>query len=257
MVRGEGESADVIVFENVGAELRLASGRRPRGRRRPARADPEDRAPEPVEVTRVTVIPGRPLENAEAARDWLSRCRNQATAMEEVESALRLVNRAIQAYRVSAGDPYAGDVAPVQARRVRLGYGSGDELMDGRSRDALTVPARAERGGRRRMLAPQEQLAAILGGRSTVHPSEDLLLRARLDLDEGRARAAALQAHAALTALESEPDAGAAGAHGELLGRLAGAALAGELDAEQTASLDEALTQLERVVRRRRHSAAS
>jgi hypothetical protein len=253
MVRSEGESTDVIVFEQVGAKLRLAPGRR-LGKRRPVRADTEDQATDPVEVTRVTVIPGQPLEEAEA-REWLSRCGDADVAGEEIEAALRLVNRAIQAYRVSAGDPHAGDVARTQARRVRLGYGSGDELVDGRSREALTVPAPRERAGRRRMLAPQEQLAAILCGRSTVHVSEDLLLRARADLDAGRPRAAAVQARAALAALSSEPDSGAAGDHVELLDRLAARAVAGDLDAEQVERLDETLTQLERVVRRRRHSA--
>jgi hypothetical protein len=254
MVRRENEGADVILFEKLGAALRLERSRRSRARRRPARADAEDQAAEPVEVTRVTVIPGEPLEDTGAAQKWLSGCRDPAVASAEVESALRLVNRAIQAYRVSAADPYAGDVARAQARRVRLGFGSGDELVEGRWRDAVAVPLEAEPGGRRRMLAPQEQLAGILSGRREVHPSEDMLLRARADLDQGRAREAALQTQAALAALNAELQAEPLRAQGEVLSRLGNAALEGVLDDRQAASLDEALTQIERVVRRRRHS---
>ena len=48
---------------------------------------------------------------------------------------------------------------------------------------------------RRRMLAPEQELAGILTGRRPgVQPSEELLLRARLDLDAGRHVEAALQA---------------------------------------------------------------
>jgi hypothetical protein len=254
-VREDEQHADVIVFETVGAELRLGPGRR-LTRRRPTRADAEDRAADPVEVTRVTVIPGLPLESVDAAREWLSACGDPDTAAAEVEAALRLVNRAIQAYRVSAGDAYAGDVARTRARRVRLGYGSGDELVEGGWRDAVTVPTEARRGGRRRMLAPQEQLAGILSGRRAVHPSEDLLLRARLDLDEGRTREAALQAQAALAALQAELQSEALGSQADLLATLATAALAGVLNESQTRSLEEALTQIERIVRRRRHAEA-
>jgi hypothetical protein len=105
------------------------------------------------------------------------------------------------------------------------------------------------------MLAPQEQLAGILGGRRAVHPSEDLLLRARLDLDGGRPRQAALQAQAALAALRAEElESDALPPEADRLTTLAAAALAGPLDETQARSLDEALTQIERVVRRRRHT---
>ncbi len=249
------------MFETLGGELRTGGGRR--ARRRPVHVTSEDRAPEPVTVTRVTVIPGTPLGDTDAARQWLASCADVSTASAEVDAALRLMNRAIQAHRVSSGDPYACDVTRRQARRIRLGYGSGDELVDGRWRDAVALAPEAEHARRRRMLAPEEQVAAILGGRRVVHPSEDLLLRARLDLDQGRTCEAALQARAAHVALLAELDSDRSGdqgagtalrAHSELLDGLAAAALGRPLDDQQAAALDEAVTQLERFARRRRHA---
>jgi hypothetical protein len=144
---------------------------------------------------------------------------------------------------------------------VRLGYGAGEELVEGRWREAYAVPPQVARAGRRRMLAPEEQTARILGGRREVHPSEDLLLRARLDLEQDRSRAAALQAQAAQTALEAELRAespqeshAAVRDRAAALGDLAGAALERELDQEELEHLDEILLELERVARRRRHA---
>jgi hypothetical protein len=167
------------------------------------------------------------------------------------------VNRAIQAHRVSSGDPYATDVTRRQARRVRLGYGSGDELVEGRWRDAVTLPPEAVRARRRRMLAPEEQVAAILGGRRTVHASEELLLRARMDLDQGRSREAALQARAAYQALDAErggeQEDAALEADGELLEGIVAAALRGPLGEREAGALEEAVAEMERYARRRRH----
>ena len=187
----------MIVVKTLDAKLQRRGARnRSLARKRPAPAEPGDE-PEPVKVTRVTVIRGLPLEHAEGATDWLAGCGDTEVAAVEVAEALRLLNRAMHAHRVSAADPYAGDVSRGRARRVRLGYGTGEELVEGRWREAYAVPPQVARAGRRRMLAPEEQIARILGGRREVHPSEDLLLRARLDLDQERSRAAALQAQAA------------------------------------------------------------
>jgi hypothetical protein len=242
----------------MGAELKRSGLGRRAGRRRPTPARPGDET-EPVAVTRVTVIRGKPFEDLAAAREWLAGCRHAETAHGEVAEALKLLNRAIHAHRVSAADPYVADLSLTGARQVRLGYGGGDELVEGRWRDAYVVPPPAARTRRRRMLAPEEQLARILSGRRPAHPSEDLLLRARLDFDQGRARAAALQANLARAALETELGAagraGAGGAHGELLERLASAALERELTEDEISEIEEALIELERLARRRRHAA--
>jgi len=253
---------DVIAIKTVGAELKRGRLARRPGSKRPTPAARGDE-PEPVAVTRVTVIRGESFDSADAAREWLQGCRDAATTAAEVGEALRLLNRAIHAHRVSAGDPYAGDVSLARARRVRLGYGTGDELVEGRWRDAYEVPGEVARRARRRMLAPEEQLARILGGHRPTYPSEDLLLRARLDLDQGRPGTAAVQANAARSALEAEGRGQAAEAHAyetppgqnERLDALARAALSRELDDDEIAELDEILVAMERFARRRRHRA--
>jgi hypothetical protein len=247
----------VIVVKTLGAPLkRSESGRRSLGRRRQARPTTEETAPEPVAITRVTVIRGPALEDEQAAREWFERCRDEG-AGSEVGEALQLLNRAIHAHRVAAADPHAADVSRARARRVRVGFGSGEELVEGRWRDACEAAPDATGRGRRRMLAPQDQLARILGGRRSTYPSEDLLLRARLDLEQGRTSEAALQAAAAHTALAAElaRDEGASpGAQGEPLARLAATAAERALDEGQVEQLEQIVSELERVVRRRRHA---
>jgi hypothetical protein len=267
---GAGESVDVLVFKSLGAEpLR---GRRgvPGGRmaerrgRRPRRAEPAPNEAEPVPITRVTVIAADAFEDEASAALWLEGCKDEAARDVELDYAMRRVNRAVHAHRLSSSDPYVREATPTQACRVRLGYGTGDELVEGVWREALIVSAEpSRRGGRRAMLAPQEQVARILSARRPTHPSEDMLLRARLDLHEGRTRQAALQARAAHGALQVELR-GEAGTEdvvatlrerSELMSRLATVALERPLDAEQAAKLDELVAEMERIARRRRHAA--
>jgi multidrug resistance efflux pump len=54
------------------------------------------------------------------------------------------------------------------------------------------------------VLRPQERLAALLGARSSMLLCEELTLRARLDLDQGRLRLAALELDAALATAVAE-----------------------------------------------------
>jgi hypothetical protein len=255
-------SVDVLVFKSLDAEARrgrLAE----RSRRRPRRAEPAHTPPEPVSITRVTVIAAEPFADEQAAAAWLEQCRDARESTREIDYAIRRVNRAVQAHRLSAGDPYVSEVRPEQARRVRLGFGTGDELVEGAWRKALTVSAENKaRDARRALLAPQEQVARILSARRPPQPSEDILLRARLDLDEGRTRQAALQARAAHGALQAEHRAEAGAdqvvavlrARSELMSRLATVALERALDAEQAAKLAELVVEMEKIARRRRHA---
>jgi hypothetical protein len=93
-------------------------------------------------------------------------------------------------------------------------------------------------------------MAAILSGRRETHPSEDVALRARLDLEQGRTREAAIQLRAAWDGLEADLPS----QKGRQLHDLAAAAAEGELDDEDTSTLTELLADLERVLRRRRHA---
>ena len=87
---------------------------------------------------------------------------------------------------------------------TRVGYGTGEEVAEGRWTAARELPP--ERAGMRReaALRPQERFAALLAGRDVALAAELLALRARLDLDHGRAREAALQLDAALGAALGE-----------------------------------------------------
>ncbi len=250
----------VIVFATPQAARRS----RLRGRR-PRRLPPGTTEPQPVAITRVSVIAADPFDDPGAAREWLDRCRGrEEQGSDEVGAALVHINRAVCAYRVAAFNPHARDVTREHAAMVRLGYGSGSELVDGAWHDAYTLPAgQHPRRSRRRMLEPDQELAAILGRRRPgAQPSEELLLRARLDLEHGRLTEAAFEARGAAEALiaelatEDAPPA-ALSRHVEDATAMSRAALSDPLGEEQAKKLDELVTALERIVRRRRHSEAS
>jgi hypothetical protein len=258
-VRGpEGADPDVVVFKTLGAPRRHML--RDRRARRVGEADGSD--PEPVAVTRVTVVPASGFEGAEEAKRWLERCRGDEQLQQSLtEEALQLVNRAVHAHRVAAADPYVHDVTRAQAQRVRVGYGTGTELIDARSSQAYDLPLQPGRRARRALLAPQEELAGILGRRRRVHVSEDLALRARMDLDQGRSAQAALQLAAAIEALaaelereqESHPRLDAVARRRDAARELSREALEGSLSDERADELSELLAELERGLRRRRH----
>ena len=54
---------------------------------------------------------------------------------------------------------------------------------------------------------PQSRLAAVLAGRDGVHPAETLMLRARLDAEQGRVDEAVYGIRAAAAALNELPSA--------------------------------------------------
>ena len=120
---------------------------------------------------------------------------------------------------MAAADAFAPDIDPTRALAVRAGYGSGDEVAEGRWTAAreLPVPERPE-PRRRSRYRPMERLAALLSGRDAALACEELTLRARADFDRGRSREAALQLEAALSAALSE----LAGwvSHGDIAARL-------------------------------------
>lgn len=255
----EGAEPDVVVFKTLGAPRRHML--RDRRARRVTASDAEE--PQPVPVTRVTVVPASGFGSTDEARRWLERCRGDEQLQESLtDTALLLVNRAIQAHRVAAADPYVHDVARAQAQRVRVGYGTGTELIEGHSSQAYDLPREVARRRRRTVLGPQEELAGILANRRRVHPSEDMALRARMDLDQGRTAQAARQVAAALDALAAE----VAGDEEQTDSRLAGLldrrgeaedlcrqAARAPLEERAAEALSALLAELERGLRRRRH----
>ena len=128
--------------------LVLESGEAPRrrrlGRGRPRRAGPE---PAPVDVTRATVVAADAVGESEAA-GWLRAAGERGEQI--VADALAVLNEALHAHRVSAADPYARTAARAAAQVTRIGYGTGEQVADGRWEAALELLRPRRHGGRRR-----------------------------------------------------------------------------------------------------------
>jgi hypothetical protein len=239
----------VLVLSTLGAPER----RRMRGRRaRPV----EEAEPEAVPTSRATVVRPEPFGSREEAAAWLAELRRDNDSIEgEVERALRLLNRALSAYRAATADPWLAEVSADRALVARIGYGRGEAVAEGRFGEAIELPRAGARRVKRSMEAPEERFAALLGGRDSALVGEELVLRARADLAAGRPREAALEARVALEALVAELPSSEAGALGELrssVAEAAGAALHGRLDAAETAGIEEAVRAMEAALRRHR-----
>jgi hypothetical protein len=242
----------VIVLGTLGAAQR-------RFMRRGKPVSVEDASsPAAVPVARATLIHAEPLASAEEGARWLERLRRDPAALDaEVDDAARELNSVLRAHRAAAADPYVREVSRSIANVVRVGFGSGDQVADGHFAEAYELPADtdARRGRAAEAMAPLERLAAVLSGTEDVGVSEELVLRARLDLDAGRTREAALQARIALEALLAEcagsaEDVGALSGHRKAVGDAANAALQGEVDDALAAAVGEAVTEMRRVLRR-------
>lgn len=193
---------DVLVLRTLGA-----SRSRSRLRRGKPRAVEPEAEPAPLTISRVTLIKSIPFETAAAADEWLA----TVSADDELSRGLaaeltHTLNRALLAHRVAAPDPYAADVDPAGAVAVRLGYGSGQEVADGRWSAAHELAEDRQRSPRAEVMdtvGAQERMAAVLGGRSEVAPSEALLVEAERAAAERREATSALLLAAALDALRA------------------------------------------------------
>jgi hypothetical protein len=240
--REDGPTEAVLVLRTLAApERRRLRGRRPRA--------VESAAPEPVPTARATVVRPDPFGSREEADSWLSALRGDDEAVRaELAYAFRIVNRARAAQRAAAGDPYVCDLSADQALACRVGYGSGEAVADGRFADAIELPRGGARRPTRSMQAPDERFAALLGGRERALLAEELVLRARADLNAGRNREAALEARIALEALATELGERAPLDQRDRIRSAAGAALEGRTPA----GLEEAVAAMEAAVRRHR-----
>ena len=245
MRRYAGDAAQhVLVFTGTRAP------RRPLGRRaRPAEPDAA-----PVDVARVSVIGAEPLTDAEG---WLAQA-----GEETVATALHVLEAALHAHRVATADPHRGEPAPRHPLAVRVGYGTGEEVADGRWTEARELRPAREKVKREAALRPQERFAALLAARDVALACELLALRARLDLDQRRGREAALQLDAALGAALAELEGwreleGMAARLDELrqlapvAAAAAASARAGGLDEPATADVERVLGRLEAALRAR------
>jgi hypothetical protein len=249
-----GEPEHVLVIKTLGAvQRRFLTGRKAK----PATPSPD---PEPVTTTRATLVDVSPIADAVSATGWLG----SADLDAETDAALDVINRVLQAYRIVVADPLAREAARDQALVIRVGVGEGEQVAEGRWTEAKELPRPRGPSSLRRSAAlrPQERLAALLTGRDPALACEELALRARLDLDRGRGREAALQLRVALEAAlaELEPWVEQHGM-GERLGALreergpvgaaANAALQGGLDDGAAADVERALRRIEAALRAR------
>jgi hypothetical protein len=244
----------VLVIATLGAPERrhrlLRSGRR-------AHAQPQPE-PTPVVTGRATVIDvaGGFAASGQAAA-WLG------TAGEErLELDLAVLNWALHGFRVATANPYLHPVSREQLLVARVGYGAGEQVADGLWAEARELAAPVRRRRRPALLHPQARLARLLGGREQPLVCEELALRARLDLDHGRHREAALQVlialDAAIAELSADPAAEALASRIDELREqrdpvadAAQAALAQPLDAGERAAVQFALERIESVLRAR------
>ena len=255
--------------EQVLVTRTLGSPPQPHRRRRRAKGVDPEPAAAPLPLARVTAIRAfAPFADEEEAQRWLEHATEaEETADEIVADAVVLLNRALHAQWVASAEPHSAELSPERAVAVRIGFGAGEEVADGRFSEAREVDVWATGASRRRRreegMQPQERVAAVLGGRERFDVCETLLLRARADLDAGRDREAALQLRVGLEALLAELNGALSDpAHEEDMGLLnerkseageaANAAIQGELSDGQSSRVEDLLKICERVLRRRR-----
>ena len=250
----DGDPEQVVVLRTVGAQRRSRlSGRRAR------HADP-GAEPAPVPTVRATVIRLDAFDSDTAADAWLEElARDRDDLGAEADSAARELNALLRAHRAAAADPYVRDAVPAGATAVRVGWGLGDEVADGRFSAARELPPPSPRSRSRRRaeaLAPDERLAAILGRREEVMACEELVLRARADLEAGRPREAALQTRIALEAALAELGGGEAATELAVardgVARAANEALVGPPAPALQEEVAASVTAIETALRRRR-----
>jgi hypothetical protein len=198
LIRAHGDPPDappvhVLVVATLGAPERRS--RLARKKTRQAEPQPE---PTPVTTGRATVIDvGTAFPDEPAARAWLAQAGEP-----DFEDGLVVLNRTLHAFRLVTADPYLTPVGRTHALVARIGFGDGEQVADGLWTDAIELLDKHGRQRRATVLHPQARLAAVLNGRERPLASEELTLRARVDID--RDREAALQVLVALDAAIAE-----------------------------------------------------
>jgi hypothetical protein len=189
---------------------RPAVARRPGGLRRGSSRRRRTVAPlpdpTPVTTARATVVDPISLSAERQAKAWLA----DLDPRRDIPAAVAVLNRVLYAQRIATADPYAREVSALLASTIRAGWGEGEQVAEGRWLHAVEVPPAALHGrraagglglrGRSAALRPHERLARLLTSRESPLLCEELTLRARLDLEQGRVPHAALELDHAYTA---------------------------------------------------------
>jgi hypothetical protein len=186
----ESEPEHVVVLSTIGAARKSRLGKRSRTR-------PTDPEAAQVAVARATVVDPISLSSEGQAKVWLS----ELDPDREAAAAVVVVNRVLFAHRIAGAAPYLHEVSPTQALVLRAGYGEGEQVADGLWVQARELVLSHKRAGRRAaVLRPHERLALLLSGRDRSLQCEELVLRARLDLDAGRLALATIELERAYAA---------------------------------------------------------
>jgi hypothetical protein len=215
VVRGRagGQPEHVLVLKTLqagpGRTRRRLMGRFGAGARERAwRGHAVEPAPQPARAAcvRVTVIDPVSLSAERQAQAWLEALGPE----QEIRAAFAVINRALFAQRIAGADPTVHAISPGQALTIRAGWGAGEQVADGQwahARELHWADPRVR--GRVAVLRPQERFTGLLGARVQPLVSEELALRAREDLEQGRTRHAALELDRAYAAalLELRPQA--------------------------------------------------
>ena len=196
------------------ARRRRASGRgqaQPPGAAgagRPLEQGARARRPSPPRspTARATIVDPVSVSAEHQAQAWL----DDLDAERDVGAAVAVLNRLLHSHRIATADPYIHELSPAQAIVIRAGWGEGEQVAYGRWVHARELPPISSQRGpakRRRLikdhtaaLRPEERLAELLRTRGVPLLCEDLALRARLDLDQGRLALAAIELERAIAA---------------------------------------------------------
>jgi hypothetical protein len=190
-----GEPQHVLVLSTHGA------ARRGRARSGRWRAQPGDPGAAAVAVARATVIDPAAFADEAQAGAWLHGLDPQAATL----GAVAVLNRVLFAQRIAAADAYLHELSPAQALAIRAGWGGGEQVAHGEWAQARELPWSQPHVRRRASaLRPQERFARLIGGHERPLRCEELALRARLDLDQGRLALAACELASAYDAALAE-----------------------------------------------------
>jgi len=209
----DAEPQHVVVLGTVGARRASGRGRSPArpGRRRrwsgsPAGSTAAQAEPATVPTARATIVDPVSVSAEQQAQAWL----DDLDAERDTRAAVSVLNRLLHSHRIATADPYIHELSATQAIVVRAGWGEGEQVAYGRWLHARELPRiSSERGRPRRRrlikdhtaaLRPEERLAELLSTRGVPLLCEDLALRARLDLDQGRLTLAAIELERAVAA---------------------------------------------------------
>jgi hypothetical protein len=209
-------TSDVIVIRMIGAP----SPRPTRFGRGGAPGVADGEPPRELSLTLATIVFGtRLLSDDRVVARFYDSVQTKADARDQwARAALETLNRAVVAYRACAADPYVGDLSPLDARATRIGYGIGELVVAGKWEKAIAVPPPPTfRLTRDQKIMPTQAMGMVLTGSGHVLESEELLLRAVLDVEQRRFRAAAAGLRAAFELL---------------LGEFAGKVMAGAVQAQ-------------------------